>query len=1077
MSLIAWYPLHKDVQDWSPGGNHLVYNNNAGNLASDSSGILGESHSRNTYNTTDYYRATDTIHLGEEFTFACWSLVTQCNPNTANGLVTNHDHATNSGAGITVKYISATDFRLSCNTGTGTARTFHSYYGSTNIYNKWSHLVMRYAAGVITLWVNGLEEFSVSYSMFSKEDYLDLFNWSTSNSQSSAYRPISKLNDVRVYDHGLSTKEIKELYKTKVLQLSFNEHAEYFNNMVLNADFLAGINYSPADDGRDESLHPNRLTVSNWSGGYNGGVPDPTVGYHAQFIDDSVYGPVIKMNNHNSSYGQTGRWLGISCNMNTALSTLNIRVGDEITLSFDIKSDTINYGPHVGIYHKRISNGANTFGASILYTSSLVNSSNINKWVRMSHVITIDSDWDFDINYNIIYVYGHNATEGISYIKNVSASKGAKDSFAPFSPIKETGNAVMDSSGFNHHSNPVVLGIGTGTSVIKGSSSIYTGQSVSGRYNLEIPSFNSLHEWLTVAIWYKNTDIGNVSRAIIGHSTDYLGNNGWALRTGWGDDLRFNVNGNSEVGHYAGFDNQWVMLVISYDSNTGTQKTYRNGVLVNTRIVTATKLGTTANSLVIGGATGHASMAGYIDDVSIFATVLTDQDILDLYTIKGSIDKNNIFYANEMDQLGSWKKVYNHNTTGGFIAWDSETIEHTGTSVDAPLYSRLNEIDQYKTDNYTFMMRWPIEDKYVVFTQSSPFSSANNNKDGFAILSSNLTQATLDGMTSISVSGSTGSTFYDAYNHATNWFWAIGSKVVYATNAIPGAYPEIVSTQHVELYITSEFDGNVDVTKTSVDKLGVANFSDFVELNYTQTAVNYSTWILGGTDAVGWTRNGASGENLIRVDVNPWGDQDVLWSAINNTVSSDSDGGFNGSSVSLDPTKHHRYTIWIRREVTGNGSWYFGCNGGTTENMSGTANTNPYFKATSSLPAGNEWFLVVGYLYAEGTVTATYTDDGVYVVDGNKIIADCTNFRMKAGSTTNSLRSYLYYSTDITTRQHFYRPRIDAMDGNEPSLTDLLTGAEHGPIVYAYGISGAYEDTSARIRKDGTLVVSEIREV
>jgi hypothetical protein len=52
---------------------------------------------------------------------------------TANGLVTNHSHGGNSGAGITVKTISDSDFRMSCNTGTGSSRTFHSYYGTTNI--------------------------------------------------------------------------------------------------------------------------------------------------------------------------------------------------------------------------------------------------------------------------------------------------------------------------------------------------------------------------------------------------------------------------------------------------------------------------------------------------------------------------------------------------------------------------------------------------------------------------------------------------------------------------------------------------------------------------------------------------------------------------------------------------------------------------------------------------------------------------------------------------------------------------------------------------------------------------------
>jgi hypothetical protein len=54
-------------------------------------------------------------------------------------------------------------------------------------------------------------------------------------------------------------------------------------------------------------------------------------------------------------------------------------------------------------------------------------------------------------------------------------------------------------------------------------------------------------------------------------------------------------------------------------------------------------------------------------------------------------------------------------------------------------------------------------------------------------------------------------------------------------------------------------------------------------------------------------------------------------------------------------------------------------------------------------------------------------------------------------------RSYLYYSTDTTTNQQWYQPRIDLCDGTEPTIAELiagvgskwydLTGTNHGNIL------------------------------
>lgn len=255
MSLIAHYPLDGNLDDYSGNENTLTYYSNNGLITINPLGKIGDCYGRLYNGNTDAFRATNQIDLkGKSFTMCCWAYVTAVHSGTANGLVTNHSHATNTGAGITVKEISASDYRISCNTGTGSARTYFSYYGTSNIKNKWSHLIVRFdnKTNNLSLWVNGVKEYEMTYAMVSKVDFLDVFNWSTSNITSSNYRPACKINDVRIYDHALSIKEIQELVKTKILHYTFNDYqdptganAMIRDNSGFGNDATMNATYSP----------------------------------------------------------------------------------------------------------------------------------------------------------------------------------------------------------------------------------------------------------------------------------------------------------------------------------------------------------------------------------------------------------------------------------------------------------------------------------------------------------------------------------------------------------------------------------------------------------------------------------------------------------------------------------------------------------------------------------------------------------------------------------------------------------------------------------------------------------------
>ena len=209
---VGSYPKGGSVWYDIAGGNNVTYQYNNGL-------IIYDSETNSLYRTvtnvqSDFYRSSNVVNLTGSFTMIAMVLVLSCHNGTANGILTNHSHANNTGGGITVKTISTSDFRISCNTGNGTSRTYNTYYGTTNIKDRWSHLVMRYDHNInqITLIVNGEVENTINYSMSFRSDYIDLFNWSTTYYSNPYYKPEIKLQYGMVYNRLLSIDEIKQNY-------------------------------------------------------------------------------------------------------------------------------------------------------------------------------------------------------------------------------------------------------------------------------------------------------------------------------------------------------------------------------------------------------------------------------------------------------------------------------------------------------------------------------------------------------------------------------------------------------------------------------------------------------------------------------------------------------------------------------------------------------------------------------------------------------------------------------------------------------------------------------------------------
>lgn len=254
-----------------------------------------------------------------------------------------------------------------------------------------------------------------------------------------------------------------------------------------------------------------------------------------------------------------------------------------------------------------------------------------------------------------------------------------------------------------------------------------------------------------------------------------------------------------------------------------------------------------------------------------------------------------------------------------------------------------------------------------------------------------------------------------------------------------------------------------EVGNTRVSSRGQLVAPKLLENNFKPSIVDYSRWSIGNYSSPNFTINGTSKENLITVDLNPHGMSDVVWQTSKVDTVSDADGGFNSTHFNIDKDKTYRFSIWINRKVMGNGTWYFGCYGNTSanngtgvgiEDFAGTKATNPYFGYGTPYEE-NKWFLVVGYVYAAGTTTAI-SDAGIYFADGTKATSHSNPYRWTTDAKTARIRSYLFYSSNLATVQNFYRPRVDLMDGSQPSIAELIKCQEHTPLKPFYGANGVY---------------------
>lgn len=249
--------------------------------------------------------------------------------------------------------------------------------------------------------------------------------------------------------------------------------------------------------------------------------------------------------------------------------------------------------------------------------------------------------------------------------------------------------------------------------------------------------------------------------------------------------------------------------------------------------------------------------------------------------------------------------------------------------------------------------------------------------------------------------------------------------------------------------ISIELNDNIREVKTPTTTIGVLRPS----------ILDYTTWNLGTNGSQpGFSINGTVAENQIVLKENPWGETDVVWATLENDIESNADGGWNSSQFNIENNQTYRFSVWVRRENvgTGSGQTYLGNRGynsaGTSigvSTLAGTTNSNFYFGSalyTTWPQIVNNWLLMVAYVHPYDYDSASsHPTTGIYNITGTKLY-DLNDSKWLENNARALHRTYLYYSTKIDERHYWYRPRVDLIDGSEPTVNELILGMENPNI-------------------------------
>lgn len=594
MSLVVWLPLNGDLRNNGISG--LTFSTVTTNTTTNANGKIGTCYGNNS-NSAGGVISNTTYNIGAISSMACWVKFTslEASSNLGGGLVGQHRYSNNTGMGLTIRYVSATTGYISVNTGNGSGRTYNTYYGKTLLSaNTWYHVAYTYDGSNIRLYVNGALDGTHAYAgQSSPDDYIHVFCWSTSGSSGNSlygdYKLNGYLNDVRIYNHCLSTKEIKEIAKGLCL------HYKLDNNGAGNKNLSTQVSKTP---------------------------PMPSTAGTAVFSVSTVNGATRITC---TTAGTGGRYNSCFANASRTANTT-------YTWSADVRASKEISGVNIGLE----GGGNATFTVPV-------------QWKRISRTAVLATD---SYSAFILYPYENAKVGDWIEIKNLKVEVGSKATPWCPSTVDTEYNSMgfnttteIDVSGYKNNGTKVG-NHNSSSDTIKYSSSVLFNST--NQY-ITLPTINTggFANTFTLSWWSKTASMeGRMAWGFSnGNSLNlYPTSSVFCMNTGDGGSNPFKNNGVS-VSSTPWEDNKWHHY--SVVGNGSANILYIDGI--ERGRATAYKAITGTQIYISGWDAGTSyKWNGNLSDFRIYATDLSANDIKEMYQTSVSVDKQGNLFCGEV---------------------------------------------------------------------------------------------------------------------------------------------------------------------------------------------------------------------------------------------------------------------------------------------------------------------------------------------------------------------------------------------------------------------------------------------
>ena len=547
----------------------------------------------NTSNTVGGCISNAQINLGYHQSMFCWVYFNSFYATASlTGILGQHRYASNQGMGLTAKYVSSTSGYLSINTGNGSDRTFNTYCGNTLLTSgKWYHVGYTYDGKTVTLYVNGNVDGTFTITdMKIVSDYIVLFAWSLNGTSGATifgdYKLNGRLNDVRLYNHCLSLKEVKNLAKGLMLHYKLSKSgANLLKNTATEKSWTySGTSYSDSNYSQE--------TITPASDSYY------TMSFDAKSNRNSTSNFITYLYNNNS---------GRQCD------SVKGYIDGQLVYTGSASDGTCPMPTYTYYRHYVIVRHFNTNATALT-------------------------------KQNVFRIQNTGSTALTMHVKNAKIEVGDKStpwipnsSDTLYTQMGLNNNIESDNSGYNNNGTRINITTWNTDTARYLSSMVFNGDNGVIKLPFDPSSF-----WIdfTISVWIYKTSIGTKN-----YQTIFGGPSGFELEAR--NNAETNpvvVLWNWGKGSGAYEFNKWNHVVMTRTSSE--TKLYING----TQVATGTAGTIPSGDYFVGAWNTYnaQNFEGRMSDFRIYSTALSSEDVLELYHTCACIDKNDSIHCYEL---------------------------------------------------------------------------------------------------------------------------------------------------------------------------------------------------------------------------------------------------------------------------------------------------------------------------------------------------------------------------------------------------------------------------------------------